>query len=98
MATSKIRKSKRNVMSAKKVLGIILLVLGIFMFFFSCIPSCLNIGRFFQGLFGILVYPIALLSFLVGIAFIKDFSYTLNKKFYLFTNASTHHFYNKCFI
>ncbi len=88
MATSKIRKSNRNVISAKKVFGIILLVLGIFMLLFSCIPSFLNLGKFFQGVFGVLVYPISLLLTLVGIALIKDFSYTLNRKYVAYLTIS----------
>jgi len=88
VATSKIRKSKRNSMGAKNLFGIILLVLGIFMFVFSIFPSFLSIGKFFQGLFGVLVYPMALLFTLIGIAFIKDFSYTLNKKYVAYLSIS----------
>ncbi|MBR2908924.1 MAG: DUF87 domain-containing protein [Clostridia bacterium] len=75
-------------LSAKKIVGICLLVFSILSFILCCVPSFLNIGAFFQGVFGVLAYPLFLLLTLVGIALIMDLSYTLNKKYAFYLTVS----------
>jgi len=82
------KKAKKNKWSAKKVFGVIFLVLGAFAFLFCCIPNFLNIGNFFQGLFGVLAYPLALLLALVGVALIMNLRYTLNRRYGFYLTIS----------
>ena len=89
MSVGKIKKSNRSQVGAKKLFGIILLVLSIFVFLFSCVPAFLGIGRFFQGVFGLLVYPLGLLFALIGIALIMDLSYTLNTKYVVYLTLAS---------
>lgn len=46
MANNRIKKANRRSLEAKKTLGLTMLILGVFMFLFSCIPSFLDIGKF----------------------------------------------------
>lgn len=68
-------------MTTKKAVGITMLVLSVLVFLLSCIPSFLNIGKFFQGVFGILIYPLCLLTALIGVALIMGLRYTFDKKY-----------------
>lgn len=73
-------------LSGKQITGIVMLILSAVFFVLCIFPSFLGIGRFFQGLFGAMCYPLFVLLFLVGIALSLNMSYTFNKKFttYLF--------------
>ena len=86
MANKSIRKVNRKTTEAKKTIGSILLVTSVLLFFFSCIPNFLNIGRFFKAIFGILVYPLSVFMGLVGVALLMRLKYTVRKKYstYLF--------------
>jgi len=70
--------------SAKKIMGAVMLGLGALFFVLCIIPSFLGIGRFFLGLFGIMAYPMFLLLALVGLALVMNLTYTFNKKFTAF--------------
>lgn len=82
------KRTRKTNWSAKKVFGIIFLVLGVFAFLFCCIPNFLNIGNFFQGLFGVLAYPLSLLLSLVGAALIMNLTYTLNRRYAFYLTVS----------
>jgi len=86
VANKSIRKVNRKTTEAKKTIGSILLVTSVLLFFFSCIPNFLNIGRFFKAIFGILVYPLSVFMGLVGVALLMRLKYTVRKKYstYLF--------------
>ena len=66
---------------AKKIVGLILLIASVACFVCCIFPSFLNIGHFFQGVFGVVAYPLFLLTFLVGIALVLNMNYTFDKKF-----------------
>ena len=70
--------------SGKKITGIVLMALSGLIFLLCCFPAFLGIGRFFQGLFGVLVYPIMLLMFLVGFALLLNLKYTFSGKYTLY--------------
>ncbi len=75
------RKVSSNKMGAKQITGIVMLVLSVIFFILCIFPSFLGLGRFFQGVFGVMCYPLFLLTFLVGFALSLNRSYTFNKKF-----------------
>lgn len=75
------RKTRRERGNGKKILGTCLLVLSILIFILCLVPNFLSIGKFFQGIFGVLIYPLCLLFALVAIALIMGLSYTFDKKF-----------------
>ena len=81
------RRVRRNI-DYKKLAGALLLVFGVLIFALSCVPSFLNIGKFFQGVFGVLVYPIGLLMVLVGIALLMNLRYTLNSRYVAYLTIS----------
>ena len=87
MDTTK-RMRKGGGLSAKKVVGICLLTFSVLAFILCCVPNFLKVGAFFQGIFGVLAYPLFLLLALVGIALIMDLSYTLNKKYATYLTIS----------
>ena len=76
-------------LSGKQIAGIVMLVLSAALFVLCIFPSFLGIGKFLQGIFGAMCYPIFVLLFLVGIALSLNMSYTFNKKFttYLFMSV-----------
>lgn len=76
-------------LSGKQITGIVMLVLFAALFVLCIFPSFLGIGKFLQGIFGAMCYPIFVLLFLVGIALSLNMSYTFNKKFttYLFMSV-----------
>lgn len=66
---------------AKKIFGVVLLALSLLAFVLCIFPKFLNLGTFFQGLFGVVSYPLFLLLALVGIALILGMNYTFDKKY-----------------
>jgi len=81
LVSKSIRSKKLRKYNAGKIAGVCLLVSSILIFILCCFPDFLNLGRFFQGLFGILIYPLCLLTALVGTALIMGLKYTLDKKY-----------------
>ncbi len=70
--------------SGKKITGIVLMALSSLIFLLCCFPSFLGLGRFFQGLFGILAYPLMILLFLIGAALLLNLKYTFSTKYTLY--------------
>lgn len=68
-------------LNGKQITGICMLVVSVIFFVLCIFPSFLGIGRFFQGLFGAMCYPLFVLFFLIGIALSLNMSYSFNKKF-----------------
>lgn len=66
---------------ARQSTGISMLVISAVLFILCIFPSFLGIGRFFQGLLGVMCYPIFVLLFLIGTALTLKMNYTFNKKF-----------------
>lgn len=66
--------------SIKKWVGISLIVFGLVMFIFACIPNFV-MNRFVLGTFGICAYPIFLAFMLIGIALAMNMTYKGNAKF-----------------
>ena len=82
------RKNRREKRNIKKVTGLGLLIFGLLSFVLSIFPNFLNIGYFFQGLFGVLVYPLFLLLFLVGMALVLNMNYTFDKKYTIYLSIA----------
>lgn len=68
-------------LSAKKITGIVLIAISSLIFLLCCFPSFLGLGRFFQGLFGVLAYPLMILLFLIGFALLFNLKYTFSGKY-----------------
>lgn len=75
------KKVSSKKLGGKQVAGMIMLVLSVLFFVLCIFPSFLGIGRFFQGIFGVMCYPFFVLIFLVGVALSLNMSYKFNKKF-----------------
>lgn len=77
-------KKYKEPINFKKIAGISLLVFGVLSFLLACFPNFLSLGKLFQGIAGVLVYPLSLLFALTGLALIMNLSYTLSKKYTIY--------------
>lgn len=74
-------KKKHYSYGAKRWFGLSLIIVSGLIFLLSCFPSFLHIGAFFRGVFGVMVYPLCVLTALIGVALLIGLSYNFDKKF-----------------
>ena len=67
-------------LSAKKVMGLIGLIIFSLAFIFACMKNILPVGRVLFATFGILVYPLAIIFAFISLAAFLGFSYTRRTK------------------
>ncbi len=80
-----VNKTKSNRSSStKKSISIISIVFSIVVFIFALVPKLLHIGSFFQGVFGVMIYPICVLITLVNIAKLLSLRYSFDARFTTF--------------
>lgn len=72
---------KERKFGGKRITGIVIMAISCLIFLLCCFPKFLGIGRFFQGLFGWLAYPLMILLFLVGLALLFNLKYTFKGKY-----------------
>ena len=88
MSNSKIKKINRRNSDARKTVGTFMLFLGVIVFICCCFPSFLNIGNFFKGVFGLIIYPLCLLTSLIGLALLMKLKYSVKKKYMFYLSVS----------
>lgn len=74
----------KTVSKGKFITSIVLMAVSGLIFLLCCFPNFLGIGYFFQGLFGIMVFPLMILLFLVGLALLTNMKYTFSGKYTAF--------------
>jgi len=79
------KNSNRNI---KVILGWLLLAISTFVFLFSVTKLLPFLQYFFLGLFGIFVYPLCLLGFVVSLALLNNKKYVMPKKYAIFLSLS----------
>lgn len=89
MAEYKVRKKTREFSPrAKKITGITLIALACVMFFFLLTNLVGFMQDFLLGTFGYFAYPLFIMLFLVGVAFLNNKKYKLSKKYAIFLYLS----------
>lgn len=71
---------KKNSLSGKKIVGLVMLILFVLAFIFSCLCKVLNIGRILVGTFGYFVFPLTVALSLVSLAMFLGLSYRRSLK------------------
>lgn len=90
MATFQLSKKNKNNenKNIKIILGWILLSISTFVFLFSITKLLPFLQYFFLGCFGIFVYPLCLLGFIVSLALLNNKKYVMPKKYAIFLSLS----------
>lgn len=82
------KKDKNNNKNIKLIIGWTLLALSTFVFLFSVTKLLPFLQYFFLGCFGIFVYPLCLLGFIVSLALLNNKKYVMPKKYAIFLSLS----------
>ena len=81
-------KKKNSNKNIKKVAGWSLLLASTFVFLFSATKILPFLQYFFLGCFGIFVYPLCLLGFILSLAFLNNKKYVMPKRYGIFLTLS----------
>ncbi len=90
MATFQVSKKNKNKTNKniKLIIGWILIGLSTFVFLFSATKIIPFLQYFFLGSFGIFVFPLSILGFLIALALLNDRRYVMPKKYAIFLSLS----------
>lgn len=90
MATFQLsKKNKKNSnKNIKKIFGWSLLAISTFVFLFSVTKLLPFLQYFFLGCFGVFVYPLCLLGFILSLALLNNKKYVMPKKYAIFLSLS----------
>lgn len=89
MATFQVsKKDKKKKGNFKKISGWILLAISTFVFLFSVTGLVGFLQWFFRGMFGIFVYPLSIIGFIVSLALLNNKKYVMPKKYAIFLSLS----------
>lgn len=85
MATFQVsKKDKKRNKNAKAVAGWILLAISTFVFLFSVTKLIPFLNYFFLGIFGVFVYPLCLVGFVISLALLNNKKYVMPKRYAIF--------------
>lgn len=92
MATFQVSKKNKNknktTRNLKMIFGWVLLALSTFVFLFSVTRILPFLQYFLLGVFGIFVYPLSILGFIIALALLNDKKYVMPKKYAIFLSLS----------
>ncbi len=94
MATFQVSKKKKKKTSKniKLILGWVIIALCTFIFLFSATRLIPFLQYFFLGTFGIFVYPLTIVGFLVALAILNEKRYVMPKRYAIFLALSLYFF------
>lgn len=72
--------STKTTLSSKRIAGLVMLVIFVLAFIFSCMTNILGVGRIIVGTFGYMVYPELIILSLICLAVFLGFSYKRSVK------------------
>ncbi len=90
MATFQVSKKNKNktTRNLKMLFGWVLLAVSTFVFLFSATKILPFLQYFFLGVFGIFVYPLSILGFIIALALLNNKRYVMPKKYAIFLSLS----------
>ena len=90
MATFQVSKkhNKKGNKNLKLIFGWILLAVSTFVFLFSVTKLLPFLQYFFLGIFGVFVYPLSIIGFIVALALLNDKKYVMPKRYAIFLTLS----------
>ncbi len=89
MATFQVsKKDKKKSKNAKVVAGWVLLAISTFIFLFSVTKLLPFLQYFFLGIFGVFVYPLCIVGFIISLALLNNKKYVMPKRYAIFLGLS----------
>lgn len=82
------KKNNKKNKNIKSIAGWLLLFISTFVFLFSVTKLLPFLQYFFLGIFGIFVYPICIVGFIVSLALLNNKKYVMPKKYAIFLSLS----------
>ncbi len=94
MATFQVSKKnkKKSSKNIKSILGWVLIGVSTFVFLFSATNLLPFLHNFFLGCFGIFVYPLTILGFIIALALLNNKKYVMPKRYAIFLALSLYFF------
>ena len=88
MATFQVNKNNKNKKNVKMIFGWMLLAHSTLIFLFSVTRLVPAFQYFFLGIFGIFVYPLCVLGFIISLALLNNKKYVMPKRYAIFLSLS----------
>ena len=94
MATFQVSKKNKNktTKNLKVIFGWVIIAISTFMFLFSATKILPFLRYFLLGVFGVFVYPLSILGFIIALALLNDKRYVMPKKYAIFLSLSLYLF------
>lgn len=94
MATFQVSKKNKNktTKNLKVIFGWIIIAVSTFMFLFSATKLLPFLRYFLLGTFGVFVYPLSIIGFVIALALLNDKRYVMPKKYAIFLSLSLYLF------
>ena len=81
---SKKNKKEKNIIGAKKITGGVLLGVSSVLFLFSVTSLWPWAQSVILGIFGVFIYPLCILSMVIGLALLNNRKYVMSKSYSIF--------------